>query len=176
MAQIGLANFTVSLTPTIIGGPNATPGKGASINITGWSDDNDALTMPDEFEIMNTRFGAGGELAAFRTGLRGGDVTIKLLPTSPTVKSLMIRLTEVHRGVMMEWTGKIRDTVNNFSYDLTDGVMKSGPLGMTLGSGDAANRMFVFSFASIVPDWDTAKGAYDGATGIGPATNGNGNG
>ena len=160
MAQIGLANFIVHLTPNIIGGPEATPGRGGQINITGWSDDNDALTMPDEFEIMNTRFGAGGELAAFRTGLKGGDVTIKLLPTSPTVKALMIRLTEVHRGVIMEWEGHIEDTVNKFKFELQDGVMKSGPLGMTLGSGDAANRMFVFSFATIKPNWTGATGAY----------------
>ena len=155
MAQIGLANFAVSLTPQVIG-----QDPGATIEVTGWSDDADALTMPDEFEIMNTRYGAGGELAAFRTGLKGGDITIKLLPTSPTVKAFMLRLTDIHGGAQMEWSGYIEDTVNDFNFTLEDGVMVAGPLGMTLGSGDAANRMFRFSFARIIPDWSAAKGAY----------------
>lgn len=147
MAQIGLANITVTLTDTM----------DHSEEITGWSDDADALTMPDEFEIMNTRFGAGGDLSAFRTGMRGGDVTIKLLPTSPSVIFLMKRLTFILQpGNRLGWSGSIHDTANKYHFELRDGVMVAAPLGVTIGSGDAANRMFRFSFAQIVPHFEDA--------------------
>ena len=148
MPQLALANITATFWENNDENVN-------NHTVTGWSDDADALTMPDEFEIMNTRFGAGGDLAAFRTGMRGGDVTIKLLPTSPSVVHFMRRLQFVLRPEnYLRFDGRVTDNTNDFYFDLEDGVMVASPLGVTIGSGDAANRMFRFSFARIVPHWD----------------------
>ena len=39
--------------------------------IRGWSEDSDALTLPDAFEFASVRRGATGDMAAFSTGDRG---------------------------------------------------------------------------------------------------------
>ena len=55
--------------------------------IKGWSEDTDALTLPDAFEFASVRRGATGDMAAFSTGDRGGPVSLKLLPNSPRCRS-----------------------------------------------------------------------------------------
>ena len=160
MAQIGLANIAVVLrsSGTAAPGEDDDPPGSDEHTVTGWSDDADALTMPDEFELMNTRYGAGGQLAAFRTGMVGGDVTIKLLPTSPSVVYFMQRVEfALLPGSRLIWSGYVEDRVNNFKFLLRNGVMAAAPLGVTIGSGDAANRMFRFSFEAIVPEWENAR-------------------
>ena len=165
MAQLGLANITVAFSPFMRDGTRYDAGQdGDTIEVTGWSDDADALLMPDEFEIMNTRFGASGDLSAFRTGMRGGDVTIKLLPTSPTVIHLMkcvaFIIVQNESGTpdnVLTWDGSVTDHANKYKYALRDGVLVAAPLGVTIGSGDAANRMFRFSFPQIIPEYDGAS-------------------
>ena len=57
--------------------------------VEGWSEDTDALTLPDAFEFASVRRGATGDMAAFSTGDRGGPVTLKLMPNSPSVPFFM---------------------------------------------------------------------------------------
>ena len=52
--------------------------------VTGWSDDTDALSLPS-IDLSNVKRGASGEMVATTTGEKGGPVTIKLLPNSPSV-------------------------------------------------------------------------------------------
>ena len=63
--------------------------------VEGWSEDTDALTLPDAFEFASVRRGASGDMAAFSTGDRGGPVSLKLLPNSPSVPFLMNQVTQI---------------------------------------------------------------------------------
>ena len=63
--------------------------------ISGWSEDTDALTLPDAFEFASVRRGATGKMAAFSTGDRGGPVTLKLMPNSPSVPFFMTQVTRI---------------------------------------------------------------------------------
>ena len=140
MAQIGLDNTTV-----VIGGHT----------VTGWSDDSDALTMPDEYSPYNIRYGADGELAAFRTGRKGGEVTIKVLPTSPTARYFIQQMENIRRnpGAEVNFNGTVRNTgAVPFTVHLRDGVLMTAPMGYTMGAGDVANRMFTFAFEEIQVD------------------------
>ena len=76
--------------------------------IRGWSEDTDALTLPDAFEFASVRRGATGDMAAFSTGDRGGPVTLKLLPNSPSVPFFMNQVTRilVERAVVI-WDGSV---------------------------------------------------------------------
>ena len=76
--------------------------------IRGWSEDTDALTLPDAFEFASVRRGATGDMAAFSTGDRGGPVTLKLLPNSPSVPFFMTQVTRilVERAVVI-WDGSV---------------------------------------------------------------------
>ena len=67
--------------------------------VSGWSEDTDALTMPDAVELATVRRGATGDMAAFSTGNRGGPVSVKLLPTSPSVAFFMQQAEVMRRGL-----------------------------------------------------------------------------
>ncbi len=57
------------------------------ITIEGWSEDEDALTMPDAIEIAVIKKGADGLMVAGRTAEKGGEVTLKLLAIRTRVES-----------------------------------------------------------------------------------------
>ena len=125
--------------------------------VQGWSEDADALSMPDEFEFATTRRGADGMLAAFGTGARGGEVAIKLLPTSPSAQFFMQQQTAILGGDRVVWDASIVNDETGASFTLTRGVLIKGPLGQNMGAGDFANQTFTLDFEEIVPNYDGAS-------------------
>ena len=121
--------------------------------VEGWSDDADALMMPDSFELFTERVGPDAT-AYFRTANRGGEVTLKLLPNSISAIYFVQQLTAILvDSARIRWDGSVRDVANGISATLVNGVMKQTPLGITGGAGDFANRNFMFFFDEIVPDY-----------------------
>ena len=125
--------------------------------ISGWSEDSDALTLPDAFEFASVRRGATGDMAAFSTGDRGGPVTLKLMPNSPSVPFLMNQVTQIltDRAVVI-WDGSVKHRKNrrtDASVTLKRGILVSGPLWYTMGKGEASNLTFMWEFEEIIPDF-----------------------
>ena len=122
--------------------------------IRGWSEDTDALTLPDAFEFASVRRGATGDMAAFSTGDRGGPVTLKLLPNSPSVPFLMNQVTRilVERAEVI-WDGSVKHSKTGASVTLKRGILISGPLWYTMGKGEVSNLTFNWEFQEIIPDF-----------------------
>ena len=122
--------------------------------IRGWSEDTDALTLPDAFEFASVRRGATGKMAAFSTGDRGGPVTLKLMPNSPSVPFFMKQVTRI-LGDKAEviWDGSVKHSKSGASVALIRGVLVSGPLWYTMGKGEAGNLTFTWEFEQIIPNF-----------------------
>ena len=122
--------------------------------IRGWSEDTDALMIPDAFEFASVRRGAAGDMAAFSTGDRGGPVSLKLLPNSPSVPFLMNQVSRilVERAVVI-WDGSVKHSRTGASVTLKRGILVSGPLWYTMGKGEAGNLTFNWEFQEIIPDF-----------------------
>jgi len=140
--------------------------------IQGLSDDTDAVTMPD-IELTTVRRGANGELLSFRTGNRGGEVMIKLLPSSPTHAFLQRQVAQINNPddpARVNGALGINDVLNGIQVSCRRGVLKTAPFGQTYGQGEAANREYTFDFEEIVPQYDNASfaisGAGDGLAGV----------
>ena len=135
--------------------------------IRGWSEDSDALTLPDAFEFASVRRGATGDMAAFSTGDRGGPVTLKLLPNSPSVPFFMNQVTRilVERAEVI-WDGSVKHSRTGASVTLKRGILISGPLWYTMGKGEASNLTFNWEFEEIIPDF--AKVNFADVLALGP--------
>ena len=135
--------------------------------IKGWSEDTDALTLPDAFEFASVRRGATGVMAAFSTGDRGGPVTLKLLPNSPSVPFLMNQVTRILKDkAEVIWDGSVKHSRTGASVTLKRGILVSGPLWYTMGKGEAGNLTFNWEFEEIIPDF--AKVNFTGVPALGP--------
>ena len=122
--------------------------------IKGWSEDTDALTLPDAFEFASVRRGATGDMAAFSTGDRGGPVTLKLMPNSPSVPFLMKQVTRILSDkAEVIWGGSVKHKRTGAGVTLKRGVLVSGPLWYTMGKGEAGNLTFMWEFQEIIPDF-----------------------
>ena len=124
--------------------------------IEGWSDDEDALSFPD-LELFNDRAGGDGLVAYFARGERGGEVTIKLMPNSPTRSLLMrhIQQFQTDRTIHI-YKLVVIDEENGTTVTCNNGRLKMGPLGQTQGMEAAANANFTFRFQDVIPDWSRA--------------------
>ena len=126
--------------------------------ITGWSEDEAALTLPDSIEYATVKFGADGHMGASGTSVRGGEMTIKLLPESPSVQFLQnILLAQKHSGYM-KFTGTIRFNDDSL-ITLGNGIITKGPMGFNLGKGAAASMVYTFAFGVMDFEMITTKQA-----------------
>ena len=127
------------------------------ITCQGWSQDEDALTLPDAFERYITQTGADGLKVSGTTGEKGGEVTFKFLANSPTVQILQGFVLAEKNGAYIEWNGIIKYNDNSI-VTLSKGVMKKAPLGYTLGKGAPKTMSYVFEFQVI--DFEVISGSF----------------
>lgn len=128
------------------------------ITIEGWSEDEDALTMPDSIELAVIKKGADGLMVAGRTAEKGGEVTLKLLANSSTVQALQAIVLAEKNGAAVNFSGVI--TYNDGSIATLDkGVLKNAPNGYTLGKGAPGTMSYVFEFQVI--DFETITGSFE---------------
>jgi len=119
--------------------------------VTGWSDDTDALSLPN-IDLAVVKRGADGKMVAATTGEKGGPVVFKLLANSPSVKFFQNLVTTILDGGKVELSGIIVDQTNNISVSLERGVIVNSPLGQTLGKGEVGNREYTIEFERVVED------------------------
>lgn len=127
------------------------------ITFSGWSQDEDALTMPDAFVLAITETGADGLLVAGRTGAKGGEVTFKLLANSPTVQELQAIVLAEKNGGSVQFSG-IVDFSDGSVATLDKGVLKTAPNGYTIGKGVPKVMSYVMEFQVI--DFETITGDF----------------
>lgn len=129
----------------------------SGITLTGWSDAEDALTLPDAMELSVFKKGADGLLVAGRTGEKGGEVTFKFNANSPSVQTLSNIVLALKNGASVTFSGII-----NFSdgsiVTLDKGILKTAPNGYTLGKGTPKDMVYVFEFQVI--DFETVTGDF----------------
>jgi hypothetical protein len=124
---------------------------------SGWSGDEDALTLPDSSELAMFVKGADGKIIAGRTGERGGEVSIKLLANSPSVQFMQTAVLALKNGASIQWEGLIKYNDNSLAT-LIKGILIKAPLGLTLGKGVAKTMTYVFEFELI--DYETITGDF----------------
>ena len=117
----------------------------------------DGITMPDAVDATTVRLGARpGDKAFFRTAEKGGEVSISLLPTSPSLPFFMQQAMVHHNGGVVVWNGTIVERRRNITHTMRNGMFVQYPAGITAGA-EAANRAFVFNFAELESDYSTAR-------------------
>ena len=124
--------------------------------VVGWGEDGDAITLPD-ITVAETVVGADGKLMAQSTGDQGGEVTLKLLPISPSCQFFMQQFAAILRGAQIVWDGSIDYGPLGARVILQRGVLTAGPAGQTIGKSSAAMREWTFMFETIIPNYDAAN-------------------
>jgi len=125
-------------------------------NVTGWSDDTDAISFPS-IDIATSKRGADGKKVTSSTGEKGGPVVIKLLANSKSTKFLMNAVTAQQNGSAVSWNGFFRDPVNGVTVVMTNGTLTNVPLGQTMGKGEVSNKEFTIDFELVIPDYSGAN-------------------
>ena len=72
--------------------------------VSGLSDDNPPIELPD-IPLYETHFGHDGTMYAMGTSMQGGDVKVKLLPTSQTNARWLGVHAQIQKGVHIIWHG-----------------------------------------------------------------------
>jgi len=122
------------------------------VRITGFSDDDNPVEF-SESELATVKFGQDGTMYSNATGNQGGEMTVKLLPSSPSAKWLMRHAARIKAGAVIYWNGSYGDPTLNYKVTLRGGVMTKPPNAIVPGTDPA----FMFTFEEIVPDFDTAR-------------------
>ena len=120
--------------------------------VKGWSDDTDALSLPN-IDVANVVRGADGSMVSVSTGDKGGPVTIKLLPNSQSVPFFMNLKIAQDNGASIKFNGFYRDPINGINVALINGTLTNAPQGPTLGKGTAANMEFTIEFQKTIADY-----------------------
>ena len=100
--------------------------------ITGFAKDDPPVELPD-LEVGDNEMGWDGSLYSSDTGVLGGDVVIKLLPTSKQCGWFLDRLEEHKRGIEVDFHGKFGDVRKGITHTLAGGRFKKCPSGIMPG-------------------------------------------
>ena len=123
---------------------------------TGFSEDTDAVTLP-EIELGTVTRGANGDMVGHSSGNRGGEVKLKFLPTSRTHFFLQRQMQRQMAGQEVRWDGSIEYRTTNASVRLENGRMTMGQSGTTVGKGAASSVVYTFEFEELVSNFDGAR-------------------
>lgn len=123
---------------------------------SGWSDDSDAFNA-EAVELASVTRGADGKMVASSTGAKGGPLTIKLLPNSPSAKFMQAAAANVQKGTKLVWNGTFRDPENGHTAKLENGILTKYPPLPSLGKGSVGNMEYTIEFETIEPDYSAAS-------------------
>ena len=119
--------------------------------VTGLAEDDPPVEMP-EIELYSEKFGQDGTMYVMTTSRRGGEVVVKLAPSSPFVKKWLGLHARILSGERIPISGEYGDPGLKFSSLLRNGVMKQSPSGVSPGK----TAEFTFVFEEIIPNYDNA--------------------
>ena len=124
--------------------------------VGGWAKQADALMFPD-IDIAQYEIGPDGLMVVSATGIRGGEVTLKLQSNSPSRAFMQQQFEQQKNGAEIEWTGTVSNARTGETTRLERGAMIKGPAAQTLGDGVAPAREFVIVFESILNNADSLR-------------------
>jgi len=124
--------------------------------ITGFSDATDCFSI-EQLDMSTVRRGADGGMTASSTGNRGVNITLKLLPTSNSVKFLSKLLERHNRGDRVVFNGTFVSAANGTSLSMINGVFTSGTIYPTLGKGESSDMEYVIAFESTSGNFESAN-------------------
>ena len=119
--------------------------------VEGLADDDVPIELPD-IDLAEITFGKDGAMYSNGTGRRGGEVMVKLLPTSVTAKEWLRDHAQIQNGTVLTYEGIWEDANLNYSTVLRGGVLTKAPAGIHPGK----NVEFTFTFEETVPQMDAA--------------------
>ena len=120
--------------------------------ITAFSDDEPPVELP-EIELAKTTRGQDGSMYATGTAAKGGEVMVKLLPTSPDTKWLMRKHAQIQNGARITFKGSYGDSEIGYKVLLRGGVLVKAPAGISPGK----NVEFTFDFEEVIPQFDAMR-------------------
>ena len=141
--QVSLARTRVKLNGTNI--------EGSPHDVTGYADDNEVITLPT-ITLFEVATGADGAILPQGSAMRGGEFSLKLLPTARSVAWLFTQFTRILNGNIVNWSGTIDYTDIGLKVTLSNGVMLEGPTGVSLGKQSTSALEWKWHFQAIVPD------------------------
>lgn len=117
----------------------------------GFADEEPAVDF-DPVELFRERRSKDGGLHGTATNLKGGPMTIKLEPSSASVKWCLARHAEIQRGERLEFEGSYGDPGLDYNTTLRGGKMVSCPYGIT------PDKTFevMFTWERATPEFDAA--------------------
>ena len=126
---------------------------------TAYADEDSPVEFPD-IEHLEHSFGKDGTLYLSDTGMQGGEVTVKLAPSSPSAKRVLRWHAEMIRGMRLSFEGTYGDPGLSYDVTLRGGVLMKSPPSVV------PNKTFecVFLFEQIIPNYDSA--AFDPAPAV----------
>ena len=119
------------------------------IRVTGYSDDSPPVEFPD-IELLQETWGPDGTLHLLSTGRKGGEVMVKLLPTSAFVEHLLRWHADIQGDENLEFEGTYADARLNFSCLMRGGKLKICPPAVVPGETFEAT----FVFEELIPQAD----------------------
>ena len=120
--------------------------------VTGLASDDPPVDLP-QIALIEEDFGNDGTMYGMGTAMRGGDVVVKLQPSSPQVKSWMRKFAEIQAGARILWNGVYGDSSLGYSTLLRGGFLKQARPGITPGQ----TAEFTFVFEECIPQFDNAR-------------------
>lgn len=121
----------------------------------GWGQET-ASFEGENLEVASYTVGPDGKMIGVATGQKGGPITVRVMPNSPTCAWLTRHFQRFRNGICDRFDGIITNHQAGISFTLVNGYFQSGPMIQNMGS-EIATQEFVFFFEEI-------KQNYDGAT------------
>ena len=131
-------------------------GEARGQKIRGFAGASDAIKFEEAQEVVNAREGMDGYVFFSQTGRRGGMMTIKLLPNSPSMAMLFTQHYRQKNGFNNEWSGEIELLEQGVKADLLRGMCTHGPTFPTVGMNNIDDLQFSFYFTEIDVNVDQA--------------------
>ena len=134
--NISLVNSTIEINKTVIGG---------------WSDDSDALSIPD-IPLANIKRGADGVMSATLTGNKGGAVTYKLLAETSSSQFLVSLAEQIKQGANINFQGTVTSNTTGWQLIKKNGVLTQYRPYPTTGAGEKASMEFIIEYEELNGD------------------------
>ena len=120
--------------------------------VQGLSDDDLPVELPD-IQLAEAKYGKDGTMYTIGSGMKGGDVIVRLLPSSRTGAEWIKMHAEIQSGEVIDWEGIWQDSHLGYSTLLRGGVLTTAPSGVHPGK----NLEFTFAFEEVLPQFDGAN-------------------
>jgi len=119
--------------------------------VQGFSEDDPPVEF-DAVTLAEITRGRDGTMYSMSTGMRGTAMTVKLLPTAPSVPFFMRAHAQIQQGTVIDWSGSYGDSALGASCTMTGGVMVECPPAISPGKTFEVK----FEFEQTIPDFDGA--------------------